>query len=293
VEWGNAVVAAATAIGWKSIIINDPDGSTEGAANAVNEAVADGVNGIVTNFPSQAIQPSLQAAVAKGIFVVGLHSAAEPGAIPAQNLYYNVSQDPAQLGDVLADWAIVTGGGKAKVVLLYDSLYQVAVLKDQAMVSTIDACKTCTLLENDNTPLADVTTTMPALATSLVSKYGSNIFILSIADTYDDYLVPALKAAGEPQTVELGGMDGDVSAYERIAAGGEYQQATLPLPYVEDGYQAVDELNRAFAGDPPNDYNCPVHIVTASNLDEEGGSNNEWVPSNGFASHYDSIWEVS
>jgi ribose transport system substrate-binding protein len=131
------------------------------------------------------------------------------------------------------------------------------------------------------------------LATSLTSKYGDDIYILSIADAYDDYLVPALKAAGIPQTVKLGGMDGNVSTYERIAAGNDYQYATMPLPYTADGYEAIDEVNRAFAGDPAYDYNGPIHIVIPSNIDEEGGSNNEWVPSNGFAAHYDAIWGVS
>jgi ribose transport system substrate-binding protein len=294
IEWAAGTQAAATAVGWKFIVIDDPDGSVEGAANAVEQCTADGVNGIVTNFPTQAIQPALTAARQAGIFIVGQHAAAEPGADASQQLFYNVSQDPYALGEAIVDWAVADSQGKARIVLLYDSLYQVAVIKDNGMLAAVKACKTCTLLENDNTPLANVTTTMPALATSLVSEYGTNdLYVLSIADTYDDYLVPALKAAGVPQSVKLGGMDGDVSAYERIEAGDEYQQATLPLPYTSDGYQAIDELNRAFAGDQPFNFNTPVHVVTKANVNEEGGSANEWVPSDGFAAHYDAIWGVS
>jgi ribose transport system substrate-binding protein len=61
---------------------------------------------------------------------------------------------------------------------------------------------------------------------------------------------------------------------------------------VEDAYQAVDELNRAFAGVPPSGFVGPVHVVTRENIEIEGGSNNEWMPSDGFMSHYRSIWGV-
>ena len=73
--------------------------------------------------------------------------------------------------------------------------------------------------------------------------------------------------------------DGSVSAYERIRQG-KYQIATVPEPAVMQGWQVADELNRAFAGQPPSGYVTAVHLVTKENVDADGGDKNRFDPSN-------------
>ena len=54
----------------------------------------------------------------------------------------------------------------------------------------------------------------------------------------------------------VSGGDGSVSAYDRVRQG-QYQAATIPEPLNLHGWQAIDEMNRAFAGAPPSGYVTP------------------------------------
>ncbi|WP_206060992.1 hypothetical protein [Nonomuraea basaltis] len=48
----------------------------------------------------------------------------------------------------------------------------------------------------------------------------------------------------------------------------------MPEPLSAQGWQIIDEFNRAFAGEPASGYVAPVHITTAAN--SVGGST--WDP---------------
>jgi len=56
------------------------------------------------------------------------------------------------------------------------------------------------------------------------------------------------------------------------------------------GWQCIDELNRAFAGQPPSTYVAPVHLFTSANIDKDGGAQNIFDPGNGYKDEYRKIW---
>ena len=58
-----------------------------------------------------------------------------------------------------------------------------------------------------------------------------------------------------------------------------------PEPLSLQGWQIVDEFNRAFSGRPHSGYVAPVHIATADN--SEGATT--WDPS-GYREAYRKIW---
>ncbi|MDQ2737377.1 MAG: sugar ABC transporter substrate-binding protein, partial [Actinomycetota bacterium] len=129
--------------------------------------------------------------------------------------------------------------------------------------------------------------------TSWVSKYGSQPFyVLSVGDNDFDFAVPALTAGGVAKnTVKLIGSDGTPAAYQRIREG-NYEVATVPEPSEMEAYQAVDEFNRAFAGQKDSGFVPSVYLVTKSNIDAEGGAKNLFIPSNNYAQHYENIWKT-
>jgi ribose transport system substrate-binding protein len=59
----------------------------------------------------------------------------------------------------------------------------------------------------------------------------------------------------------------------------------VPEPLSEQGWQVVDEFNRAFAGEPATGYAAPIHITTAEN---SGGA--IFWDSNGYREAYRQIW---
>lgn len=78
--------------------------------------------------------------------------------------------------------------------------------------------------------------------------------------------------------------DGDPSAFQRVNSG-QYQAATVPEPLSQQGWQVIDEFNRAFSGRAPSGYVAPVHIVTAAN----SGGATSWNPP-GYRRAYRKIW---
>ena len=59
------------------------------------------------------------------------------------------------------------------------------------------------------------------------------------------------------------------------------------------GWQLVDELNRAFAGEKASGYVSPVHLVTPANIEFDGGPDNVFDPDNGYRDAYKKIWGVN
>ncbi|GAB3468172.1 hypothetical protein GCM10027519_38710 [Kineococcus endophyticus] len=69
------------------------------------------------------------------------------------------------------------------------------------------------------------------------------------------------------------------------AAGQQFQAATIPEPLNQEGWQIVDEFNRAFAGQPDSGYVPAVHITDADNV----GSTTSWDPA-GYREAYATLW---
>lgn len=181
------------------------------------------------------------------------------------------------------------------MVILTDSEFAIAVTKSQGMRSEIDQCQNCKVQAYEDTSLATVSTHMPSLMTSLLKSYGHNLWMLGINDLYFDYTASSLHSANieenaSPYFVSAG--DGSVSAYARIR-NGQHQVATIPEPLNQQGWQTVDELNRAIANSQPSGYVMAVHLVTKANIGVDGGPQNVFDPGNGYRQQYKHIWGVA
>lgn len=292
---GNGVVEAAKAIGWRSQVI-DGQGTVSGQAAAINQAIALKPDGIVLGGIDAAGQKTAIArAVGQGIKVVGWHAGPKPGPIDEPKLFTNIETRAEDTAATTADYVIATSDGKANAVILTDSQYAIAVLKAKTMQKAVESCKTCSVLDYVDSPIAESSTRMPQVSVSLKQRFGAKLtWILAINDLYFDFAAPALRAAGvgpdgPPQFVSAG--DGSISAYNRIRKG-EYQVATIPEPLNLHGWQAVDEINRALAGGPPSGYVTAAHLVTKENIASDGGPQNIFDPGNGYRDKYKAIWGV-
>jgi ribose transport system substrate-binding protein len=290
--WGQALAEVGNRIGWKVTII-DGHGSPVGWQAGLNQAIALKVDGIVTSADAPSLQPQVQDAKAKGIVVVGIHATAMPGPQPQYGVFYNIQQDPREIGRAQADWIILHSNGTARVVVTTHCEYQIACTKAKATQARLQECKGCKVLEFSNTPIAEVAQRQPELVTAWVQKYGLPLYITSVADYTADYQIPALRTGGvNPSQVILVAADGNRSAFERIRAGNQYQLVTVSEPYGMEAYQAVDELNRAFQKQPPSGFVPTPYLVTPDNINAEGGDKDTFIPSNHYAEHYLQIWGV-
>ncbi len=292
-EAGEGVQQAGRKIGWK-IRVLDGQGSVSGIQSALSQAIAlkpDAV--VIGGFDIVQNAAIIKQAQAQGIKIAAWHGAPTPGPMPQYGIISNVTSSSAKVAEVAADYAIAQTDGHAGVVIFTDSSYAIALAKAKMMQGQIRKCPGCTVLAFEDTPLADTSTRMPQLTTSLIERFGKKwTASLAINDLYYDFIGPPLISAGDNPAgppINISAGDGSKSAYERIRAA-QYQAATVPEPLLLQGWEVIDELNRGFAGQPASGYVAPVHLVTAKNVNLDGGKQDLYDPDNGYRDIYARIW---
>ena len=294
---GDGAAEAAKAIGWDFRIL-DGQGSVDGRTSAMSQAIALKADGINLGSPDAVEQaPEIEEAVKAGIKVVGWHSGPAPGKIVANpNVFTNITTDPNDVAKASGLYAVVDSNGTAGVILFTDSIYAIATAKTNAEKAAVEGCSGCKVLAIEDTPIGDLANRMPQLTTSLLSKYGKAwTYSIAVNDLYYDFSAPSLTsagidpAAGYPRQISAG--DGSVPAFQRIREK-QYQVATVAEPLHLQGWQTIDEMNRAFAGEQPSGYVSHVHLFVNANVDKDGGSANIYDPGNGYKDQYKKIWGV-
>ncbi len=281
------------AIGWTVRVI-DGQGSVSGRTAALNQALALKPAGIVVGgFDTTEQKAAFEGAAKAGVPLVGWHSGEKPGPNEAAGLFANVTTTADDVSEAAALWAVADSGGKAGVVIFTDSQYAIAVYKAKAMEAVIKKCGGCTVLSYEDSPIAESSTRMPTLTSSLLQRFGDKwTHSLAINDLYFDFMGPTLQTAGKkgdgsPKAVSAG--DGSEAAYQRIRSK-RYQAGTVPEPLNMQGWQIIDEMNRAFAKQKWSGYVPKVHLVTPENVGKDGGPKNLFDPDNGYRNQYKAIW---
>lgn len=287
----NGVEEAAEAIGW-DVRVLDGGGSIQGRTAAFGQAIALQPDGIIINgFDAVEQQAALDQVVDAGIPMVSWHSGPKIGCDAPGGIFANVSTDAMTVSEEAAKWAVDDASGKPGVVIFTDSTYQIAIDKADRIKETVEAMGG-TVLEYVDTPIADTSSRMAPLTTSLLQKYGAKwTHALAINDIYFDFMGPALAAAGIkgdgfPKAVAAG--DGSESAFQRIKTS-QYQSITVAEPLNLQGWQLVDELNRAIAGEECSGYITSPAVVTLDGAKAMGDSP-IFDPDNGYREAYTAIW---
>lgn len=225
--------------------------------------------------------------------VVGWHSVDKAGPDKVVNLFTNVTTDAKNVAKIAALMAIIQSKGQAQVVIFTDSRFSVATLKASEMHRHIEACSGCNVVKIEQVPLDLAADYMPNIMKKLLDQpYKKPItHLLVINDLYIDFAVPSLENYAHVKTLptSISAGDGSQEAYLRIKKG-YFQEATVPEPLLLQGWQIVDELNRALQNQPPSGYSAAVHLVTKDNVDELLEHNEVYDPNNGYRDAYLKIW---
>jgi ribose transport system substrate-binding protein len=294
---GDGAEEAAKAIGWDFRLL-DGQGQPSTRASALTQAIALKPDGIILGtIDAREQAPLIEQAVAQGIKVVGWHSGGAPGPIEGvPGVITNITTDPLEVAKASGLYAVVDSGGTAGVIIFTDSIYAIAIAKSDATAVAVKGCSGCKVLETVDTPIGDLQNRMGQLTTSLLTKYGDAwTYSVAVNDLYYDFAAPSLQnagidpAEGYPRNISAG--DGSVPAFQRIRDG-QYQVATVAEPLYLHGWQTIDELNRAFAGEAPSGYVAPPHLFIKANIDLDGGKDNIFDPGNNYRDEYKKIWGV-
>ncbi|TLS47720.1 substrate-binding domain-containing protein [Streptomyces montanus] len=282
------VTEAAKVIGWNLRVI-DGGGTPAGIQAAMSQAVALRPSGIVIGgFDPNSTSGQIAQADAAGIPLVGWHAVAAPGPSERPKLFANVTTKVEDVARISADWVIARSNGDAGVVVFTDASIPFAKNKSELIRKELATCSDVDLLAYENIPIPDASTRTPQVVSSLVSRFQNEWdYSVAINDLYFADAAPAFRTAGKQGSgppFNIGAGDGDPSAFQRIN-NEQYQAATVPEPLSEQGWQIIDEFNRAFAGRPASGYAAPVHISTAAN--SRGATT--WDPA-GYREAYQNIW---
>ncbi|UZX05607.1 substrate-binding domain-containing protein [Arthrobacter sp. CDRTa11] len=279
---------AATAIGWNVKVI-DGLGTPAGIQSAFSQALTTKPDGIVIGgFDPKTTAAQVAEANAANIPLAAWQALSTPGPSTDPLLFTNITTKVEDVAKISADYVIAKSNGNAGVVIFTDSSIPFAEGKSQMIKKELETCSGIKVLEYDNVPLSDVSARMPQEVSSLLSKHNEAwTYSLAINDVYYENAAAALraggvKAGGAPFNVGAG--DGDSSALQRIKAG-EYQTATVPSPLKSEGWQIVDELNRAFNNQPASGYVPQIHVSTKENTTVTDA----WDPV-GYQDAYRTIW---
>ena len=158
------------------------------------------------------------------------------------------------------------------------------------MASLIRKCRRCSVLQIVDTPIATAQIRMrPRSSPALLEPYGARFrYLLAVNGAYVAGASVGLLNAGRrgdqpPFAVAAG--DGDASEFARIRAN-DYQKASVAEPLNLQGWQLIDELNRARAGQPPSGYVAPPRLITQADVP----SGAVFDPPTGYRANYRRIW---
>ena len=287
----NGVEEASEVIGW-DVRVLDGAGSIQGRTAAIGQALALQPDGIIINgFDAVEQQAALEGVVAADIPMVAWHSGPVIGCDAPGGIFANVSTDAMTVSEVAAQWALDEGGEDVGVIIFTDSTYQIAIDKADRLQEVIEAGGG-TVLAYVDTPIAETSTRMGPLTISLLQEHGEEwTHALAINDLYFDFMGPALASAGigsdaGPQAGSAG--DGSEAAFQRIRTG-NYQTITVAEPLNLQGWQLVDELNRAIQGEDCSGYITSPALVTEDGLSRMGDSN-QFDPDIPYREAYGAIW---
>lgn len=285
---------AAKAIGWNFRLI-DGQGTEHGRKDALKQALDLKPDGIILgNIDAQSQVELIREIAAKGIKIIGWHSAGKPGPIGELPVITNISTDPAEVGKVAAMYAVADSNGTAAVVI-FTSDRPIGHIKKNAVIETFSKCQGCSVLQTETIDMKDTHNVIPQRTSLLLKNFGKKwTYSIAANDLYFDAMPPTFIAAaipgnGYPKNISAG--DGSEPAYERIRKN-SYQVGTVAEPLRLHGWQAIDELNRAFAGQKNSGYSTSVHLVTSANIKFDGGKRSEFDPDNGYRDKYKKIWGV-
>ena len=292
---GQGAAEAAKVIGWNFRLI-DGQGTVSGRRDALMQAASLKPDGIILGTVDALEQADvIREIAAKGVKIVGWHALGKPGPGRDLTIFTNIATDPVDVGKAAAMYAVADSNGTAGVILFNDPIYAIANVKTNSMIDVFRSCTGCAVLMVDNIHLKDIPAAMPQRTAWLLQRFGRKwTYTLAVNDLWLDAMPPTFIAAaipgnGFPKSISAG--DGSESAFERIRKN-HYQIGTVAEPLRLHGWQAIDELNRAFAGQKASGYSAPVHLVTSANIKFDGGRHNEFDPDNGYRERYRKIWGV-
>jgi ribose transport system substrate-binding protein len=284
---------AAKALGWSFTIYDGKDDPSVQSAD-IEQAVASGANAIITSAVNGAtVKSALALAKSKGVIVVSTSNGSAPG---QQGFMLDTSPNLTQLGAGIADWAIVTSGGKGPFVPFLDPEFQSNIATEDGMQTELKLCTSCKVEPTQKFVATDVGTTLPG---NTVAYFHANPSVKFFYGSYDPAMVGQVTALKQAGLSDIQGCSilGDAQNIQFIRTG-EIQTCDGAWDNEYEGYATIDQIIRlathkplAVSTDVPAAFkygeNIPYTVLVKSNIPAAG---QDWHASYDYISCYKKLW---
>ncbi|SMH32769.1 sugar ABC transporter substrate-binding protein [Mesorhizobium australicum] len=281
VRAANGVVEAGAVLGWDVRVIDgrgDPAAWNAGILSAVT-AKADGI--VLAAVPPMLVGDALAQAKAAGISVVSVFN---PKPEQADSVFAYVRPDHVAQGALAADWVEADSGGTAKIILVEDPIFPELVQRGAGFRESIASCGGCEIVEAVESTLATMAQRLPGAVAAALSRRPDANYVIAPFDSNGFFANEGVRQAGRIGAVRVGSYEGDPQTIAAIR-NGEYAM-TIADPAEWMGWQAADELVRAFAGAAPANVTVVDRLVDKDNAPTTEG----WLGDLDYKAEFRKLW---
>lgn len=264
-----AVKEAAAAAGLKTTLF-DAKSSPVRMQQGFQEAINNGADAIVNDGDVvKIIANQIKAAKDKGIPTVEAINSPPVVGVPGQgsdaNTYGNVAPDSFLTGQLSAAAAIVNTNGNAHVVIMNTSEVSASPTIVKGMKETLAKCSACSIVQVTDTPLAEWSTGITGLTTTIVRSHPEVNYLLPIYSDMGIFAAAGIQQAGATGKVHIASFNGTPAAQALVKKGDIYAVNTA-----QDnewiGWAVVDQAMRGMLKMEPANPISPVRYVATKDL---------------------------
>lgn len=281
----DGVTSAAELLGW-SVTVFDGQGLASAQNTAVQQAISQGVDGIVlVAIPSANISQAMTAARDADVPVVSVEADNTVGD-SGTDVFAEPASGSLQAGKDLGAFVIADSGGEANVAILHTTEFPSTVNRYEAFVEQLEGCSTCTIADEQTYLLSSAVTDVPLQVSSILQANPEVNYLFVDVGQFGALAVQSIESANKD--VKVVSVDCNPDDIQSIREGGA-QAACAAHGLETGGYAALDELNRAMAGEGPSgDTVVPTKLIISSNVPEGDTWQGDFDPDEA----YGELWGV-
>jgi len=283
---------AADLLGWELNII-DGGGDINSHTAIFSKALTLQADGLfVIGFDAVEQKAGILLCQQAGIPIVAWHVSGVNGPDQEIGIFTNITTNAKEVAKATALWAYADANTNPGIIMISDTTQQIAVDKAEHIHDLLYEIGT-EVIDFVDVPLAKAKLEINNVVDKMWREHGKKwTHTIAINDIYFDTMTEGLARIGVPKEYWPTGVaagDGSYLAYQRIHDGWG-QTMTIAEPLNLQGWQMVDEINRAFNKEAWSGYQAPFHLVNAENIEFDGGKTNAFDPDNQYREQYAKIW---
>ena len=231
--------------------------------------------------PPMLVGDALQKATAAKIPVVSVFN---PLPAKKDNVFAYVRPGPRRPGQAGRRLGGGRFQGQGKVILVSDKIFPELVERVNGFKDELAKCADCKIVETVDSTIAEMAQRLPGAVAAALSRHPDADYVISPFDSNGFFASEGVRQAGKAGKVKVASYEGDPQAIAAIRDGKYAMTIADPAEWM--GWQAADELVRAFAAKPAADTPVAYRLIEKDNAPTTAG----WMGDVDFRAEYKRLW---